>query len=143
MRVADAALRKVGGLFQPNRIRYLESVSEIQNAPVAMQRWIMAQPDIRAAYHAQRCDGYSPTYVDMYPGQVGANHYDYRQVMHGIAQDHEEDDFKVTFFMDDLEDGDVAPTHLEKVDILSTWDIVQAALKRGKDDPTSPFADQL
>ena len=49
----------------------------------------MAQPDIRSLYHKGHCDGYSDTYVDMEPGLVGEQHYDYRRVMDGVVEETE------------------------------------------------------
>lgn len=143
--LAQAAIRKVKGVFQPNSIRPLWELSELQNAPLVMQRWIMAQPDIRQAYHAQRLDGYADTYVDMHPGACGSAHYDWRRVNEGVLQpvDHPDYDWQHTEYFDDLVEGDRHLSLEEKVDILSTWDMVQAFYRQGKDDPTSPFGGKL
>lgn len=144
-RIAQAAIRKVKAIFQPNTVRSLWDLADLQNANPVMQRWIMAQPDIRQAYHEQRLDGYSDSYVDMHPGQVGADHYDWRRVHNGlyVEQDHADYDWKHTQYFEDLLEGDRELTLEEKVDILSTWDVVQMHLQAAKDDPTSPFGGKL
>lgn len=143
LRHAQAAIRKVGSVFQLDTVRDLWELGAIQNAPLTMQRWIMAQPDVREAFHNQRCDGFSDTYVDMHPGKIGRDHYDFRRVMNGMVEDDEEHGYKVTFYLDELSEGDRELTLEEKVDVLSTWDIVRSLVKTGKDDPTSAYGGQL
>jgi hypothetical protein len=143
LRLANAAVRKVQAIFQPNSIRNLWELGAIQNAPLVMQRWIMAEPTVRKMYHEQRCDGYAETYVDMHPGFVGREHYDWRQVQHGLVQTEDEDAPMVSFFFDELEQGDRELTLEEKMDIVSTWDVVRSMLKPGGEDPTSVFGTQL
>ena len=142
-RLAAAAVRKVAAIFQPNSIRPLYTLADIQNAPLVMQRWIMAEPTVRDLYHQQRCDGYAESYVDMQPAFVGREHYDYRMVTHGLIQTENEDEPLARFFFDDLAEGDRELTLDEKTDIVSTWDIVKNMVKAGKEDPTSVFGTQL
>lgn len=146
MRLARNAAQVVMGIFQPNIIRKIEELQQMQNAPIVMQRWIMANPTIRELYHQQRCDGYSDSYVDVSPNQIKENHYDYRRVMDGVLQESKtsdgQDTWKVQFFMDDIFDGDRDLNHHEKVDILSTWDIAEMFIKNGE-DPTSPWGSKL
>lgn len=139
LRLAAAAVRKVAAIFQPNIIQPLWDMGGIQNAPPAMQRWIMAEPSVRELYHQQRCDGYSHFYEDMQPGRVGEQHYDWRRVNDGVVHDDEHGDARVTFYMDHIHEGDRELTITEKADIFSTWDFVKAYIKAGKEDPTSGF----
>ena len=142
IRRAKAAIRTIQHAFQPDIIRPLRDIGALQQAPYAMQRWIMASPDVREWYHQQRCDGYSNAYVDMEPGSVGEQHRDYRMVMNGIAQEHPEADWVIYNYFEH-EDDDVKLTLGEQVDILSAWDLVRSMLKLGKEDPTSPYCDKL
>jgi hypothetical protein len=149
LRLARLANQKVGSIFKPDCIRSIWELGEIQQAPFTMQRWIMAEPTVRALYHQQRCDGYSDTYIDMHPGQIGEDHYDYRRVINGVAMEVPEVDdegeagWKISLYAEDLlpEDRDLALD--EQVAILSTWDIVRSYIEAGKDDPTSPFGNKL
>jgi len=143
LRLAAAAVRKAGAIFQPNAIRALKTLYEVQNAPLAMQRWVMAEPTIRSMYHQQRCDGYADTYVDMQPGFVGREHYDWRMVNHGLIQTEDDDAPLATFYLDELKEGDRELTLDEKMDILSTWDVVKNFTKAGKEDPTSNYGGEL
>lgn len=143
MRLAKAARRKVSGLFQQDVIKPLWSIEEIQRATVNMQRWVMAHPGLREIYHQQRCDGYSNTYVDMHPGDVGEKHYDYRRVMDGFVQEDDEGTFKVTYYYDDVPEDDVDLTLRDKVDITNTWDQISRFIKHTDHDPTSVYGEKL
>lgn len=143
LRLARAAINKASSLFQSNTIRPMFVIAELQNAPLIMQRFIMAEPLTRQLFHEQRIDGFSGTYVDLQPGAVGEDHYDYRRVMDGVLVDDDENDWKVTTYLDDLAEGDRDLTFDEKIDILSTWDWVRAYLKHGEDDPTSSSGGKL
>jgi anaerobic ribonucleoside-triphosphate reductase len=146
MRLAKAAMRTVQHMFDPDTVRYLDNVSALQQARPAMQRWIMASPEVREWYHKQRCDGYSITYLDEHPGDVGVNHTDWRIVNSGVIKelpdDHESgaDWMFTNYYFDDV---DTKLTLGEKVDIMSTWDVIKTMLKPGGEDPTSPYADRL
>lgn len=146
MRLARAATRKAGSLFQADEIRSIWDLGQLQHAPLSMQRFIMAEPTVRAMFHDQRCDGYSDTYVDMQPGVIGAEHYDYRRVMTGIVQevtDDEEVEWVCRQFIDDLVEGDRELSLEEKTDVLNTWDAVAALMNLGGEDPTSVYANKL
>jgi len=120
-----------------NRVVPLETYEELQLASTVMQRWVMAEPEIRKAYLDQRIDGYSDTYMNVFENKIKDDHYDYRRVMDGVVLD--EEDHYVKFYIDELFEGDRELNHDEKVDILSTWDIARHFLHAGL-DPTDPFA---
>lgn len=145
VRLAQAALRKAGSLFQRDEVRSIWDLGEIQNAPLTMQRFIMANPTVREMYHQQRCDGYSGTYVDQYPDDVGRDHYDYRRVTDGVlidTPDDEEYEWKCTVYFDELVEGDRPLLLEQQVDIMTMWDRVEDFMKVGK-DPTSVFGGEL
>lgn len=143
MRRARLAMQKVKNVFQPDIVTSMFDLVEIQAAQFQMQRWIMAMPQLRQMYHEQRVDGYSESYIDMAPGQVGEDHYDYRRVMHGMVQDDPENDWKATFYLDEILPGDRELNFDEQIDILNTWDVVKVYLDRGEGDPTSQYGNSL
>lgn len=143
LRLARAAVRKAGSLFQDDAIRSLWKIGEIQNAPLTMQRWIMAEPTVRKMYQEQRCDGYSGTYLDMYPGTIGESNYDYRRVMQGMVTIDGEGQEKTMFYLDELAVGDRELYLDEKIDIINSWEIVASLMKYGQDDVTSVFNSKL
>lgn len=142
MRRARLAMQKVKNVFEADIVKSMFELNEFQAAQTVMQRWMMANPTIRALYQQQRCDGYSETYKDMFPSAIGEDHYDYRRVMHGIVQDDPEHDWKVSFYLDEIYEGDRELTFDEQLDILNSWEVAEAYIKRGE-DPTSQFGNSL
>lgn len=145
MRLAKAAIRSVQHAFDPNVIMPLHDIGAIQQAPLSMQRWIMAEPTVRALFHQNRCDGYSDSYVDMHPGQIGQDHLDWRVVnngyIHETPNDEEYDWTCVNYF--DVREDDVQLDLGEKNTIFDVWDKLRVLVKAGGEDPTSPFCDKL
>jgi hypothetical protein len=142
MALAKAAIRRAKSILHPNQVVYLGTLEDIQNAQPVMQRFVMAQPDLRRKYHKQLVDGYSDTYVDLHPGKVENDHYDYRRVTSGIIMETENEEgesgFTVRIHAEDLITGDVDLSFDEKHDIMRTWDVVQMFLDASK-DPSNPF----
>jgi hypothetical protein len=136
--------RFAAGVMHPNAIIPLETVEEIRAAKLLMQRYIMACPSIREIYHRQLCDGYSDTYVDQYPNQIGEDHYDFRRVMNGVLQvDPEDADrYVMTEYLEELIEGDRELDMDEQFTIIDIWDKVQDAITR-KLDPTDIFGGEL
>lgn len=112
-----------------NYFQSLHTWEEIQNTNLTMQRWVMAQPDVRQLYLDQNIEGYADEYVSLSDEGVGEEHYDYRRVMDGvITEGKEEDEWVVNHYFEDLLVGDRHLEHFEKVDILTTWDAVSYML---------------
>lgn len=145
MRFARGVLSKVKGIFDTQRVSTLWELAEMQDASITMQRWIMANPHVRAMYHAQKCDGYSDTYVDVEPGQLGEDHYDYRRVMDGqfVFNPSEDVDWKSVQYLDRMKEGDRDLLHEEQVEILRGWDAMDLLMALGQDDPTSAVGGSL
>ena len=125
------------------RVLNLFELVEMQTASPVMQRWIMANPNVRTMYHKQQLDGYSDTYVDVHPGDVGESHYDYRRVMDGIVQMDGDNAWFVRQYVETIPDEDRRLFFLEKVDILSTWSAMDLIIALGKDDPTGEAGSML
>lgn len=149
VRKARQLLRSVKNIMKPNTVQYLETKEDIQQAPPAMQRYIMACPDIRKSFQKQRIDGYSGTYYDAYPGKIGINHYDWRRARNGMLEfvkDEEtgEENFQFTTYLDELLEGDRELDLDEKNDIEYTWDNVLALKSKGIDgtDSSGEIKDQ-
>lgn len=139
IRYARGVLAKAKGVFQGQHIHSIWETIAMQDASITMQRWIMANPNVRRMYHAQKCDGYSDTYVDVDPGAVGDDHYDYRRVMDGqfVWNPDEETDWQFTQYLESLKEGDRDLIHAEQVDIRNTWTAMDLVMALAKDDPTS------
>lgn len=137
MRVARAAKRAVGSIWQSDEIRVLTTIDEMQWAPLTMQRWIMAEPTVREMYKEQRIEGYQGSYVDPFADQgVGEDHYDWRRVNNGIVTE-TEDGWQSTTYFEELLPDDVELDMDLQVDIMDTWENVLKIIRKGGDDPTS------
>jgi len=142
MRAARNALRKAGGLFQRDEIRSIWDLADFQTAKPVMQRYIMAIPEVRSLWQQQRIDGYSDTYVDLYPGAIGENHYDFRRMTTGIVQELPDDDeaeYVIREHLDDLVEDDRELDTDEKADLDYTREVAKAFAELGQDDLTSVF----
>ena len=104
---------------------------------------IMAEPTLRRMYHQQQVDGYSENYVDVQPGKVGEDHYDYRRVTNGVFMQDEDGEWSAKTYYEDLLEGSGEFDFLEQVDILRTWEQMRIQLAKRKDDPTSRWNSSL
>lgn len=143
LRRAKAASRRVQNLWQRDGIQPLTTMAALQQAGVDMQRWVMAEPSLRELYNGQQCEGFHSTYIDTFPGTVGEDHYDYRRVMDGIVQENKDFSWQATTYFEDPVPDDVELTLEDQHDIMTTWRFVQAAVTRGRDDPSSPSNEPL
>lgn len=142
IQLAKLAIHHAAQIFRADDVRSLFDVVDFQTAGLVMQRWVMANPTVRAMYHAQQCDGYSDTYIDDHPGKIGDNHYDYRRVTNGIVQE-SGDNWFVNIFSEDLKEGDQELDIHKQASILSTYEILNMMFKRGYDDLTNPYGGKL
>lgn len=143
IRTAAAALRKSKAYFQSNTIRPLENLDALQTAPEVMQRFLMANPYMRDLFHRQRIDGYSNSYIDMHPKEIGPGHYDYDLVVQGQYLPDEENDFHMRYTFLDLAEGDVLLNHDQQVDILNAWELMEAMAKHRRKDGTSIYDETI
>ncbi len=140
MRSARAAIRRFDALFMPDRIQYIDKIGHLQNAPMTMQRWVMAHPGTRELYHKQLIDGYSDTFIDHYHNRTKFEHYDWRLLNNGMMQEVKTADMDghVTYhFLAEVQEGDRELTMDEKTDVLNTWDVQEIYIEQGVEDFTS------
>lgn len=137
LRSSKAAIRKMANLWQIDGIVPLETMERMQQASPTMQRWIMACPEIRQEYHAQRCDGYSGSYIDYEPFATRESHYDYRCATNGIYLPDKNQNLVATTWIEELYPGDSVLSFHDQMDIEQTWHYARMLLARRGDDPTS------
>lgn len=137
------AISGIDGRWSDNFMIALTSTAALQQAPVLMHRYLMAQPDIRSLYHKGHCDGYSDTYVDMEPGKIGEDHYDYRRVMNGVVEETEDGGWGWTEYFEELIPGDTELDDYDQGVILRSWDQLAASVFEAKEDPTSIYGGEL
>lgn len=143
LRLAKAALRRVGTMWQSDEIQFIMDIGQFQNAPAKMIRYLMAEPLVRSEYNKQRIDGYSDFYEDIQPGAVGEAHYDWRRVMDGIVVFNEHDDGNPDYhsdsFLEELIEGDEDLYLEDQNDILNSWAHLRYHVQHGDEDPTSKY----
>lgn len=142
-RMMRAAGRAIRSMWQLDEIRPLRTVEDFQHAPLSMQRYLMAEPLVRERFQQQRLDGYSESYVDVFPNAIGEDHYDYRRVMNGMVVVNEDPDgdgsWQATTYMEELLPDD-NELHLEdQIDLMDAWKFMRQHLLAGREDPTSRF----
>lgn len=143
VRAAKAAVRAVTNMFMINKIQPLRTIGNLQQAPLVMQNLLMVSPLVRALNQQQRIDGYSSTYIDPYPSLPTEEHPVYQELMNGIVQEDEDGNSFHTTYMLDLDDNVRPMTFDDQVDVLTTQEIMEAFIKAGLDDPTSPYNTKL
>lgn len=134
---AKNAVSKASGIMRDDIIMYLPQ-DNLHNANLYMQKWIIAQPDMRKLYLDQRCDGFFNTYADNFPGDIKDDHYDYRRVMDGVLTLDEDDDrWLIKCHTEELILPEDELSVIDKFNILDTWENVKLAIANG-DDPSNP-----
>lgn len=86
-----------------------------------MQRFIMAQPDIRSDYQKQRLFGYEGSYVDTDPDKIGEAHYDYRRAVNGLEA-FVDGRYVTKIYDEELRPNDRELTFAEQIRLHVTWE---------------------
>lgn len=134
---------KNNALFGEQLIQPLTSLESIQTANPVMQRYIMAYPGLRERYFDQALDGYSDSYENIHGIAIGEEHRDYRFVMDAMVQAPVDEDYRSVEYIEPLADGEQDLTLGEKLDVLTTWSMVEHYLEEGDEDPTSVYGNKL
>ncbi len=135
-RQAQAAIRKVSGVFERDDIHALLTLGALQQAKPVMQRYIMALPELRRVYLDQSLRGYEGSYQNLYGNAIGENHYDYRRVMDGVIQFTTEGECFSKQYLDDLKEGEEPLTVIQHYDIELSWRVAKRILLKGEEDLT-------
>lgn len=137
VRKAKAILRQTKELWGRDVIRQLNNVTDVQNAPLSMRRYLMAEPTIRKLYHNGQCEGYGKSYVDLQPGIIGDDHLDYQKVNNGYMHVNDDGSWLATTYSNNFADDDGEVLDLDQQDdVRSAWDIIRTAVLFDV-DPTS------
>jgi hypothetical protein len=126
-------LQQQGVQVLDNYFMELTSFTQLQNANLTMQRWVMCIPEVNQLYLDQNIDGYSETFKNINGNGVGDNNYSYRLATDGLIQD-TENGFMYKHHIEDLLPGDRELVHSEKVIFSHTKDAVKHILDTCKFD---------
>lgn len=128
-RMARAVQERLGHFWQEDCIRTLDRIEDVQNAPPKMQRWVIANPNVRRRVREGVLDGYSDNYVDNEPFLAPEKHSDYQHVMSGLWVD----DHVIDYFLEPLEEGKDTLDFDEKVMIRRSWYVSDVGLEQRRD----------
>lgn len=131
------AVRAASNIRKSSIIFEAVDIDDFRTAGFTMQRFLMADPVVRSKFHRQKIDGYSETYIDNHPNDVGIDHYDYRRVVDGVIREEKDENGDVQFirevFYEELTEGDRDLDAVEQHAILDSWDIQRMFIEAGID----------
>ncbi len=134
--IRNYVVQKGPSIVHQDFIAPLYLPEQFRLANLSMQRWVMAQPDIRQSYIDGHISGYEDTYIDHEPGVVGEDHSDYRHITDGLVMG----DYAYCFV--DNYSGDKPKLSIGEVtDIINTWSNAKLLMDLGVSDITDPLAD--
>lgn len=139
LRAARAAVRTVQTMWDADVIKQLNTIAQMQHAPVVMQRYIMANPTIRKMFLAQQIDGYSDTYQNIHGNAIGPGHYDYHRMMNGIVEETEEGGWVSWTYFDELLEGDHELQFDQQMELIDSCSNIIREIRKRRDDPTSKY----
>lgn len=142
MSLMDNLQRKSDTSWDATSIRTMTTLQDTQTAGPVMQRWIMAQEEIRTRFVNQSLAGYDDAYVNYHGDAVGEDHYDWRRVKSGVGH-LENDEYVKKRYGDLLYTGDEELRPSQKMSIMTTWDFLSRALDNDEEDPTCPYGTAL
>lgn len=141
------AVAAASGFDAPSVILPIFTPEAMRAASLSMQRFLMADTEIRQMFHKHRIDGWSDTYVDTSPKLIGADHYDHRVSMHGVVERHEAEEgnvsYSVTEYKGELKPWDKPLSTSERLDIRRSAMYLRSKLKKGLDDLTSLYEGEV
>lgn len=136
-------VQEIGDLWDVDFIKPLKDLLSIQFPPDSMIPYLMANPVVRKMYHQRRCEGYGERYIDLQPGHIGDDHYDYQKVMNGREQIDEDGISSWTTYYDLDEENEAPLTDAERDSICISWGNMLQMIHLGDDDPTSQYGARL
>lgn len=138
-RKARAVRRATENLFRSDDIQLLGEIGDFQHAPSKQIRFLMAEPSVRRRYHANRCAGYDDRYIDLEPGRVGEDHYEYRLIHNGHARRQDDGTFGVRFYPQELRHSDDELDFIDQVDLINSNERLKWYMDQEDEDPTSRY----
>lgn len=133
--------RSLDRVWDEDRIKPLTTLADIQTARPTMQRWIMANPNLRRLYKRRAISGYGESYIDNSPNCFDASHYDFQIATNGLAVECEENGWVATTYMNELFESDSHLSFAEQLAIRDTWEATDILIASQEIDPTSPSGD--
>lgn len=132
-RIADAAYNMINNCWETNTVRTMSSLSMLQNAPVAMTPYLLAEPTYRKLVQDGRADGWSHVdYVDPTPDDIGENHREYQMVVDGIVEV-TDDGWTSTNYSSSEDDLFEELTFEQQLTCMDAWELIRHQTSMGHD----------
>lgn len=136
----EAATRITRSKFRDDSIRRMNDIVDLQNPPDQMLNYLAANPTIRRRWQANQCDGWSGRYQDTHPDTIGEDHYWYRRATQGVYMPTEDGTrLEANVYFEKLLPNDVELDIDRQTDILESWQLLDAFVALGRDDPSSKW----
>lgn len=115
----------------------INSFEGLQSANITMQRWIMAEPEVKKIYLDQNLDGYGGSYTNISGNTYGEDDYDYRRVVNNmVIVDEKTGNESLATYIDELHPGDKELDFYDQTHILETWKTIRHIMSTSKYDFT-------
>lgn len=128
--------------WKGNNVHLCTSIEQIQASNPVLQRYLMAEPNLRQLFLNQSCEGFAGVYNNVHGNAIGVNHYDYRRVTDGMLMV-TESQVEWNDFYENIPDNDKELELYEKADMIRNWNLVNIALDANEMDPSSPIGNLL
>lgn len=136
------ALNSAGVHLDQNTIHYVR-YEQLHAANLAMQRYILAQPELGELHRQDMCYGYQDTFMPLEPGKFGKDTIEYARAMDGVVEFDSDDVAYINTYS--IYDTDTHGSDLDIIDqmsILRSWDNVSRMIAN-KVDPSDPISGEL
>lgn len=128
----DMMRNRLNGVWQTNSIRKLDTILEVQQAPLVMRNLIMANPTLKKKWNNGLMEGWNGEYTGDNTS-VADTHYEYRRVMDGVIKE----DFTHTQYHEELVNLDDALGIIMKDAVIHVWDVCNKSMLVDSVDMTS------
>lgn len=140
---AEAVLTQVESMMGQDMIQPLLTMTELQSARPMMQGWVMTSPKLRQGMYDGKLEAYSDTYIDPEPGLIGHEMNQYRVLMNGILQPHEEASYQYSLYFDRTSNPDEMLTIRQAAAIVESQHAAEDLMDAAGQDPTSQWGASL
>lgn len=143
VRLYNKLVLQNSGMHLNQDVVHLVDYDNLHMANLAMQRYILAEPNLGEKHRKGMCYGYQDTYVPSQDNVYGKDTLEYGRVMDGVLQfDENGEGFIETYSQDDSFIYKDDLHYLDQLSILKTWEYVSRMMSEGI-DPTDPLLGEL
>ena len=136
------AMNSAGHHIDQNMIHYVK-YEQLHAANLAMQRYILAHPELGELHRKEMCYGYQDTFMALEPNKFGKDTIEYARAMNGVVQfDQDGKGYVETYSLYDTDTHGEDIDIIDQISILRSWDNVSRMIAN-KVDPSDPISGEL